>query len=53
MAQQVPDLDYRPALAAPAYPAASGPRIVIDTGRHNFHTVDGRYQPFAHAIAHA
>lgn len=48
-AQQVPDLAYQPVLNAPAYAyvADSGPSIVIDAGHHNFHTLEGRYRPFA------
>lgn len=49
-AQQVADLSYRPALSAPAYEANAGPRIAIDAGHNNFHTVDGRYQPFAQLL---
>jgi hypothetical protein len=34
-------------VARPAWPAGSGPRVVIDGGHANFHKVDGRYAPFA------
>jgi hypothetical protein len=27
-----------------------GPRVVIDAGHHNFHTVDGRFAPFARLL---
>ena len=44
--EQMTDPDYRPAVARPAY-AADGPVVVIDGAHRNFHTVDGRYAPFA------
>lgn len=34
----------------PAYEAGKGPRIAIDEAHHNFHTVDGRYRPFAELL---
>lgn len=46
-AQQEPDLNYNPPLPRPAYEPGAGPRIAIDEAHHNFHTVDGRYGPFA------
>ncbi len=45
--QQRADPDFRPRVAAPAYPRAQGPRVSIDEGHDNFHTADGRYAPFA------
>ncbi len=50
VAQQLPDLDYRPPIPRPAYAHGQGPRVVIDGGHHNFHTVDGRYKPFAELL---
>ena len=50
LAQQVSDLDYRPALPRPAYAADTGPRVAIDEAHHNFHTATGRYQPFAELL---
>jgi hypothetical protein len=44
--QQMTDPDYRPTVDRPAY-AANGPVVVIDGAHNNFHTVDGRYSPFA------
>lgn len=44
--QQTTDPDFRPTVARPAY-AADGPMAVIDGAHRNFHTVDGRYAPFA------
>ena len=49
-AQQVPDTAYKPPIAKPAFATGKGPRVVIDGGHHNFHTVDGRYQPFANLL---
>ncbi len=46
-AQQVADTAFRPVIARPAYPAGAGPVVAIDGGHGNFHTVDGRYAPFA------
>jgi hypothetical protein len=46
-AQQVADTLYVPHVAAPSYEVGKGPRLVIDGGHYNFHTVDGRYRPFA------
>lgn len=47
---QVVDLAYRPTIEKPTYPAEKGPLVVIDEAHHNFHTVDGRYQPFANLL---
>jgi hypothetical protein len=49
-AQQVSDLEYKPLLPRPAYESGKGPRVVIDEAHHNFHTADGRYQPFAELL---
>ena len=46
-AQQVADPLVDLSVANPAFTADRGPRLVIDGGHHNFHTVDGRYAPFA------
>jgi hypothetical protein len=46
-AQQVADTLYDPIVKNPAYAKAQGPVIFIDEGHHNFHTVLGRYKPFA------
>lgn len=44
--QQITDPDFRPVVARPAY-SAGAPVVVIDGAHNNFHTVDGRYSPFA------
>ena len=45
--QQVADTVFVPKTGPAAYAPGMGPRIVIDGGHYNFHTVDGRYRPFA------
>ncbi|HEX8662169.1 MAG TPA: DUF4350 domain-containing protein [Brevundimonas sp.] len=45
-ALQITDPNFHPTVARPAF-AAEGPVIVIDGAHNNFHTVDGRYAPFA------
>ncbi len=47
LAQQVADPHADLSVARPAFAQNAGPRLVIDGGHHNFHTVDGRYAPFA------
>ncbi len=46
-AQQVPDSTFDARIERPAWPAGRGPRLVIDEAHHNFHTLEGRYRPFA------
>lgn len=45
--QQVADTNYCPAIINPAYAAGKGPVVFIDEGHNNFHTMGGRYRPFA------
>ena len=49
-AQQVADTTYNPVIASPEYQFGKGPVILIDEGHNNFHTVDGRYLPFARLL---
>ncbi|MES3035405.1 MAG: DUF4350 domain-containing protein [Gemmatimonadota bacterium] len=51
IAQQMPDTLFSPTVGAPAFASGTGPRLMIDGGHHNFHTVDGRYAPFARLAA--
>lgn len=44
---QVVDLRAATRVANPRFAAGTGPRVAIDEGHNNFHTVDGRYAPFA------
>ncbi len=45
-AQQVPDRDFRPPVPHPAYDGDKGPRLCLDEGHHNFHTLDNRFWAF-------
>jgi hypothetical protein len=49
-AQQVSDPDFNPPISRPAYEPQKGPLVAIDEAHHNFHTADGRYQPFAELL---
>jgi len=49
-AQQINDPDADVSVAHPAFPQKDGPVIAIDSGHNNFHTIDGRYQPFASVL---
>jgi hypothetical protein len=49
-AQQVPDLNYDPKIARPMYDSGKGTTVYIDEGHNNFHTKDGRYEPFARVL---
>jgi len=49
-AQQVADTSFNPIVGAPAFKAGTGPTVVIDEGHHNFHTMNGRYLPFARVL---
>lgn len=45
-AQQRGNADFDPTVHSPASAPAEGPRILFDNAHDNFHTSDGRYQPF-------
>jgi hypothetical protein len=47
--QQVADLGFDVKVAQPAY-RSQPPKVLLDEAHHNFHTADGRYQPFAALI---
>lgn len=47
---QQADLSFEPEIANPAYPEGQGPVIQIDEAHSNYHTVDGRYAPFARLL---
>lgn len=49
-AQQIGDSTYNPVIPDPAYSAGSGPVIFIDEAHNNFHTMSGRYKPFAEVL---
>src|SRR5262247_2367432 len=44
--EQFADPDFNPAVEKPAYTSVR-PRVVLDEAHGNFHTVSGRYKPFA------
>jgi len=45
--QQVSDTAFAPPIPNPMYKAGHGPVVLLDEAHFNFHTADGRYQPFA------
>ena len=45
--QQVSDTAFAPPIPNPMYITGKGPLVFIDEAHYNFHTADGRYQPFA------
>lgn len=47
---QIADTAFHPRIAPPAYPPGTGPRVLLDEAHHNFHTIDGRYAPFARLL---
>ena len=49
-AQQLADTTYRPEVARPAYASGAGPTVAIDEAHHEFHTLEGRYAPFARLL---
>ncbi len=49
-AQQVADTLFNPNVGAPAFKKGAGPTVLIDEGHYNFHTMDGRYLPFARLL---
>ena len=50
LAQQVADSNFDVSVARPAY-TGRGPVVVIDEAHGNFHTMGGRYHPFARLLA--
>jgi hypothetical protein len=50
-AQQEPDTSFDTRIAHPAF-TSSHPRVMIDEAHHEFHTMSGRYRPFADLIRH-
>jgi len=49
--QQRADPDFDTSVAVPAY-VKTHPVVTIDQAHNNFHTADGRYQPFAMILRH-
>src|SRR5687767_6345002 len=48
--QQVADPDFNPIIENPAYEKEKGPTVFIDESHHNFHTMSGRFKPFAFVL---
>lgn len=48
--QPTPDTGFKPRIEKPAYPKGSGPVVMIDEAHFNWHTVTGRYLPFAELL---
>jgi hypothetical protein len=46
-AQAVANNQTDVSIAHPAYAAGAGPVVALDEGHHNYHTLEGRYAPFA------
>lgn len=49
-AQQVADSAFQYAGHEPAYAPGAGPRVCVDSGHYNFHTLDGRYYAFGRLL---
>ena len=49
VAQPIPDPSFDPFIADPTYRTAH-PRVVVDENHFNYHTITGRYRPFAALI---
>ena len=50
MAQQVADPNFTYEVEKPLYEKGKGPMVLIDEGHNNFHTLEGRYAPFADVL---
>ena len=48
---QIGDPNADVSVAAPAFAKDKGPLVAIDAGHENFHTIDGRYGPFARLLS--
>jgi len=48
--QQVADDNWVPTVNKPAFPAGSGPVVLVDAAHGNFHTIDGRFAAFAELL---
>ncbi|MDN5204718.1 DUF4350 domain-containing protein [Fulvivirgaceae bacterium BMA10] len=49
-AQQVGDHTFDPVINNPVYPKEKGSIVLIDEAHVNFHTLEGRFQPFANVL---
>ncbi|MGV3630605.1 MAG: DUF4350 domain-containing protein [Bacteroidota bacterium] len=48
--QQVSDTLFHYRIRQPAYPSDGGPQVLIDEAHYNFHTLEGRFSPFARLL---
>jgi len=46
-AQQVGSTDFVPVNSKKTFSETDAPTVLIDEAHHNFHTMNGRYQPFS------
>jgi hypothetical protein len=51
ISQQIADTLYNPVILAPAFSRGQGSIILIDEAHSNFHTINGRFKPFANVLA--
>ena len=49
-AQQVADTVFSPQVTEAAFPVGKGPIVLVDEAHYNFHTIAGRYSPFARLL---
>jgi len=49
-AQQAGDTTFKPTIENPTFKGDSAPVVFVDEAHNNFHTVNGRYQPFARLL---
>jgi hypothetical protein len=47
---QIVDTAFRPLIKTRTYKTGAGPIVTVDQAHHNFHTIDGRYRPFANLL---
>lgn len=45
--QQMGDPDFNPVIQSPSYAPGNGPLVYVDEAHSNFHTLEGRFAPFA------
>jgi hypothetical protein len=48
--QQIPDTTFNPVIQNPEYKTGKGSWVFVDEGHHNYHTINGRYLPFARLL---
>lgn len=49
-AQQLGDDSFKPKNTTKTFSKADSPIVLLDQAHHNFHTMDGRYQPFVRIL---